>query len=266
MHYFVGGLMALLAMALSGVSATLSTQGYGHAFPEIFGAPAIGATIAAMALLTAFCLGIAQRQGSVKGVCVAALMIPITGLGDVAGNSFALSGAVAEKKAAYEASMAAYRQAETDLATARDRLTKAQDQLETVTGDDKIKAQKLLMGLGLYDGKLDGIIGPLTRKAIADLAVKLNATIETETANEATAQAVIAAGLPAKTAEGEGAKALGISIALTLIALLASYLSSLIMSGGKGLKEELDQIEAELTDFETEVVDLVDYIQKARAA
>jgi hypothetical protein len=257
--------MAILALCLSGVSATLSTQGYHMAFPEIFGAPAIGATISAMALISAFCLGIAQRQGSIKGVVIAALLIPVTGVGDMAGNGFALAGSVAEKQAQYEADMAAYRQAEADISTARDRLASAQGELDLIATGENKKLQRYLAGLGLYDGAIDGIIGPNTRKAISDRALELRGVVKTETVNEETAQAIISVGLPAKSADSEGVKALGISVALTLIALLASYLGSVIMTGGKGLKEELDELENDLTEFETEIVDFLDYVHTAKA-
>lgn len=260
------GILTLLSFGISGVSGFLSFQGYGAAFPDIFGASYIGALIAALAVAASWGLGIVTRQGSSRGIAVGIAVVILAALGDMTGNGLSLAGKVNEKVAAYERSIAAYNRSVDDLATARTRLQNARADLEAVLDDDAKAVQRFLMAKGLYTGKIDGVIGPLSRNAIAGLSTELRETIRIEEGNERAAKAVIDLGKPTASPEGEGLRAIVISVVLTLVSLLASFFASIIATGGRGIMAELKAIEDDFQAIEEDALDLARYVYEARNA
>lgn len=262
----ISAAVTIFGAAITLVSANLSWHGYAAAFENIPFVGAVGAAIAGLAFVTVYAIPVCQRQGNWQGVGLGVVMMLILTGADITGNNYALGGEVKAAKEAFQADTAAYMEAEASLVEARKRLTTATDELAIAAGSDILAAQRLLMLKGKYEGKLDGVAGPVTQAGMIQLAGELRRTIETEKTTEANAAAIVAAGKPVDVGSSESLKALGISAALSILALMASYLASSILTGGRGLEDELSGLEDGVGELEAEIFDLVTWVADRKAA
>jgi len=258
--------IAFLGTLIVLISANLSFQGYQTAFPSIWGVGPTGGVIAAMAFVVTFAIPVTRKQGNLQGTLLALGLLAVCIPGDITGNSFALNGAVDEKRAEYVTAKATYDEAAASLPIVRERIATAKNELSIASGDDILAAQRLLMLKGKYTGALDGKAGPLTQAAMIQLAGDLQDTLRVERETEASLAKAVAHGEPVNIAGSESVKALAIAIGLTLLSLVASYLASSILTGGRGLEDELNDLEKQVDEFETEVFDLAQFLKDREAA
>lgn len=248
-------------------SANMSYQGYDRAFDGLTGAGLIGVGIAGLAFLCAGAIGVASRIGMKDVAIISAIMALVCFAGDIYGNSLATVGEIkAEREIALE-NQAAYDSADKALPIIRQRITAAKDELAIVTGDDILKAQRLLKGKSLYLGKLDGIAGGETERAMSAFGAKLTATLSDLGEQEAHAVKITAKGRPDVPSEHAETFAWMIAILLSSLSMAASAIGLPLMVGKKiDGEEELNQLEQTMDEFESEVFDFVQWMDDRKAA
>jgi|GEM_PF-3489784 len=248
-------------------SASMSYQGYERAFDGLSGAGLIGIGIAGLAFLCAGAIGVASRIGMKDVAIIAAVMAVVCYAGDVYGNSLATVGEIKANRDAAIESQAAYDSATDALPVIRQRIATAKEELAIVTGDDILKAQRLLKGKGLYLGKLDGIAGGKTEQAMNDFGAALVATLKDLGDQESEAVKTTSQGRPEAPGEHAEGFAWLIAFLLSSLSMAASAIGLPLMVGKKmSAEEELDQLEQTMDEFESEVFDFVKWMDSRAAA
>ena len=264
-RFTMGLLVAIFGLLILYSSVNMSYQGYEREYENFFGAGFIGVGVAGLAFLCAGAVRIAAQEGMKDVACIAAVMAVICFAGDVYGNSLATAGDVQADRHASLTASAAWNEASETLTVTREAIRTAQSELGVVTGSDILAAQRLLTAKGFYSGKLDGIAGGQTERAMRQFAVKLRADLETLTATEKAASVTVSTAAPEMPSETDALFAWIIAFALTALSMASSAIGLPLMFG-KPKSEQLEQLEAweEQADaVEAEITSLHDYLRSA---
>lgn len=252
---FIVAMLVLGGTAAVIVSAGVSYEGYQHRWQ--FGA--IGPVIALLAFAFSGAVGLLSATGDRTAAAFAGLIALVFIVFDIYGNALHTGGTVDGKDLDYSNAVAAREVAESALPALQADIERQQAELAVVSGDDIAGAQALLMSKGLYTGAIDGDRGPKTEQAMRDFGASLRTSIADKQAEARDLRGVLAAPLPPRPKASEGIESLVTAFLLTLASSAASFLASLVAAGRKRAEE----IERDLDEIETEVVDLLRYLKAA---
>ena len=249
----------IVSISTAVFSALLSFTGLGNAFPGIPFVGGIGAVIAltTVAISAATSQARKQHQFGLFKVCVV-LMVAAMAL-DFGANTTATTGEVSARSVQYEQALNAYNVARTTLAETRERIEKAETDLETVIGSDVEAAQLVLVSYGERI-KVDGKRGPKTNAALASFGQKLRTDLVEMRKSETAAANTVAAGLPENSGQGDLAFALLLAAMLTILSASMSFIASALLGGDE---IDLDELETAIDQGLEGVSRLEDWLDKA---
>lgn len=265
-RFTMGLLITIAGLLILYSSVNMSYQGYEREYENFFGAGFIGVGVAGLAFLCAGAVRIAAQENMKDVATIAAVMAVICFAGDVYGNSLATAGDVQADRQASLTASAAWNEADATLKVTREAIRRSQVELDVVTGSDILAAQRLLKAKGDYTGKLDGIAGGQTERAMSDFAVKLRAELQTLRTTEKASSATVSTAAPELPTNSDAFFAWVIAFALTALSMASSAIGLPLMFGKSkpdAQEKLLDELDKEVDAIEAEITNLHDYLRSA---
>lgn len=162
---------------------------------------------------------------------------------------------------------AAYDEAVKAKSSAEDLIEKLEAELAIMTGDDIRAAQLKLASLGLYSGRIDGARGPVTLDAMRARGSEIRKDLTKARATADAASGVIARGAPVSEAPFSLKDAEIYATMVTLLSIILAFVGSYVAHGlQRNPDDELAEIEAQTTEFETELFSLADFLADRKKA
>lgn len=250
MKYLIAAALFAVSISSAVFSAILSFEGLERTFSDIPYVGYIGAVIALTTVAISAATSQARKQQQWNLFRFSAALMASAVLLDFGANFTATTGEVDATSVAYEQSVVAFETAKSTLADARDRISDAETDLETVLGANVEAAQLVLVSYG-HDIKVDGQRGPATNSALAEAGRTLRADLTGLKETEKEAAAIVSKGLPEKSSSGDLIFAILLAAMLTLLSSSTSFIASTLLGGEEVDLEELEsRIDAGLGNVE----------------
>lgn len=257
------------SLGLSALSGLTSNAGLSELLPGI---PYIG-TLGFVIAVSLVALGVAVSSEVAlsrwSGAAVLAVLLAGIALADRQTNYIAFQSQVraadqeaADRNAAYS--------------TAVEALTRTRAEIETMsqnfalmqrTDDEGVKlAQQYLKSLGLYSGRIDGILWTQTEAAMFQHGGELRQRLDTLRASEEAHMAIVSGGTTVSEAPFDEAQASLYATVLTLFSLVLSFAGGYLANGVRRIEEDLDAMEQATGALEADILSLADFLQSRPAA
>lgn len=220
--------LMIIGIAMVGFSASYSMTGFRLSFENIPGVGWMGVLFAALAFVAvSVATTLISRKHYMLGI-IATIMALACGLIDVSGNYQALTASNQVEAQAYTDRLANYSTSVEALTSYRGEAELNQTFVKLMLSTDTTgiaQAQRHLIAEGLYEGRVDGVRGPLTNSAMLEYGKRMterNAELKTLILSN---EGVVKLGAPVELVD-RSRYSIMFAVALTLLGAFCSLASS----------------------------------------
>lgn len=257
------------SLGLSAISGSLSFDGINQMLPiPGFGFLGVVIAVSLVALSVGFTTTLNERQWT--GALAVGALVLVIGAADGNTNTEALLSQVAEAEQDASDRNAGYHSAVADLDRTRTEIDDLEERFELMQADEPEqieKAQIMLAGLGLYEGRIDGKRGPKTLAAMRGYGAELRQRLSTLRETEAELMPTVARGATVAELPFSVSDAYLYGWSITLASLLISFAGGWLARKDEvhELQEAVDDL-AEDFDSATQILNFAAEQMKRRAA
>lgn len=239
--YALSTIAMAIAIALGVIDASLNIETYSVWLGDKYRGIVTGSALAFSALICANAISIAFKKQHWGAMFLFSSMLLIASGASIAGSFFALH----QKNAGIEQELIdqqlSYDNAQSQISIINKELVDLRHDRNIASTGDAKTAQRLLKVRGLYEGEIDGILGPQSSQALVDLARTINSDIKNRESVLVDLQEVLENGRPEHTESIRPTWfSMVISVTITLFGILLAFLSNYVVSNPPSKKTKKD--------------------------
>ena len=261
-----GYTLILASLGLAGISGFVSNSGLSAMLPGIPGIGYLGFVIAVALVGLGVAVSSEVASQRFAGAAIFAAFLAGTAFTDRQTNFISFQSQVQAADQVAEDRNAAYRESAQALKLTRAEISKLEAELVLMQSQDAEgikKAQLLLSGLGLYEGKIDGQRGPRTLNAMRAYGKALRERLGTLRTDETKHSSIVSQGEVKSAAPFDMDQASLYATLITVFSVLLSFAGGYLTSSGK--EDEIEQLEEIADTIEADVLDLHEWLNKRAA-